>query len=119
MYYLIYADENVYQGLHGMYDWTITQCDTEEEANEIAMSMSIDVMESYNEIMDDLYEEAGITLTDDTELSDEDLNRLDEVMQNNIDFIITPIPDDFFPLIVDDDDYGVICNKLDEYNLSH
>ena len=58
MIYLIYAAEQTYGGLHGMYNVDIIEADSEEEADEYGEEMSRDVMETYTSILDTMYEEA-------------------------------------------------------------
>lgn len=63
--YLIYACETQYYGLHGMYDWDIVECDSEEEAIEIGRSMSEAVIESYSSLIDGIEEEVQVRLSED------------------------------------------------------
>lgn len=56
--YLIYACEQRYGGLHGIYDYRIEYGITEQKANEIGHEISINIMEAYTCIMEDLQEEA-------------------------------------------------------------
>lgn len=58
MIYLIYAYEETYGGEHGMNTWDICNVDSVREAEEIGQDMSIEVMESYSSIGEDLLEEA-------------------------------------------------------------
>ena len=51
--YFIYAYDNLYQGLHGMYDWTIYE-GSFKEACITGQEMSRDVIEAYSCIYDEL-----------------------------------------------------------------
>ena len=64
--YLIYACEQRYGGLHGMYNYAVEYGITEQRADEIGHEMSIGVMESYTCIMEDLQEEAEYHADRDT-----------------------------------------------------
>lgn len=66
--YFILAYENLYQGLHGMYDWTIYESSF-KEACEIGQEMSREVIESYECIYDELTE--GL---DEEDIEDEIFN---------------------------------------------
>ena len=52
--YYIFAADDMYQGLHGMYEVDIVEVADESELNDIAVAMSYEVMESYGEIMERL-----------------------------------------------------------------
>lgn len=54
----IYAYEQIYGGLHGMCSHTVIEVENMEEAEEYAISESVDVIGSYNEIMDDIQTDA-------------------------------------------------------------
>ena len=54
MLYAIDACEEQYLGSHGMHDCRIVDCNSREEAVEIAIQMSYDVMDSYRCIMEEL-----------------------------------------------------------------
>ena len=64
--YLIYACEQRYGRLHGMYNYAVEYGITEQQADEIGHEMSISVMESYTCIMEDLQEEAEYHADRDT-----------------------------------------------------
>ena len=51
--YFIYAYDNLYQGLHGMYDWIIYEGPF-KEACKTGQEMSRDVIEAYSCIYDEL-----------------------------------------------------------------
>lgn len=56
--YAVYAIENMYQGLHGLYDFAIVDGD-EEDAEIQGSAMSYELITSYDCIFEDLEEEAG------------------------------------------------------------
>ena len=58
MIYLIYAYEDRYGGEHGINTWDICDVDSVREAEEIGREWSIEVMESYASIGEDLLDEA-------------------------------------------------------------
>lgn len=59
MLYAIHAYESSFGGLHGMDSHVIVECDSMAEAEEVALVESMDVMESYSCIMDEIYEAAS------------------------------------------------------------
>lgn len=52
MIVFINAYEHIYEGLHGMFTCGIFDCDSIEEVEEIAVSLSREVIESYSCIID-------------------------------------------------------------------
>lgn len=63
----IYAYEGMYGGLHGMNAHAVVEVDSIKEARELACDMSRDVMEDYDEIMDEFYASAeGAGIEEDT-----------------------------------------------------
>ena len=86
--YLIYACEQSYGGLHGMYDWDIRECDSKQEAETLGEYMSHEVMETYSCIMDSLYEQANEYIENDTidenERNDLFDEYLDDLIEENI-----------------------------------
>lgn len=90
--YLIYACEQNYGGLHGMYDWDIRECDSKQEAEELGEYMSHEVMETYSCIMDSLYEQANEYIENDT-IDENERNDLfdsyvEELMMENVEYRI-------------------------------
>lgn len=57
--YYIFAAEEMYQGLHGMYNIDVVEVADEDELGTIATAMSYEVMESYAEVMDQLEDAAA------------------------------------------------------------
>lgn len=88
MLYAISAYECLYGGLHGMRNDFIVECDSEKEAEQIAAQASRDVMESYNEIILSLEDEAK-----DRSNTDELDEFFEWLVEKNIDFELYPILD--------------------------
>lgn len=59
MLFAIHAYESTHGGLHGIEDFLITECKDKREAEEIACQMSRDVIHSYNDTEENIYEEAA------------------------------------------------------------
>ena len=71
MFYLIRGYDSMYQGLHGLDDWTVEWCENEEEANDIGCHLSEGVINShYSVYQDDIDENIA-------EIMGIDLNELD------------------------------------------
>lgn len=62
MLFAIHAYESTYCGLHGIEDFLITECKNRMEAQEIACQMSSDLIHSYNNIEENIYQEAAFIL---------------------------------------------------------
>lgn len=54
--YAIIASEGIYQGYYGIVDYAIVDCDSEEEAAAIGKEMSLQVMDDYPCVGDELSE---------------------------------------------------------------
>lgn len=54
----IHAYDQIYQGLHGMESYEVVEVINEEEAEDYAISSSVDIMNSYGDIMEELEAEA-------------------------------------------------------------
>jgi len=95
--YLIYACEQRYGGLHGMYNYTVEYDITEQQANEIGHEMSIDVMESYSCIIEDLQEDAEYyadrDTIDDNEYEDLICDMLGELEEENAEWSLYRLRD--------------------------
>ncbi len=94
MIYLIYAAEQTYGGLHGMYNVDIIEADSEEEADEYGEEMSRDVMETYTSILDTMYEEAydaaqNECLEEDTEEYEDYVGTyVEDLIANNLEWSV-------------------------------
>ena len=62
MIFLIHAKEAIYDGLHGIESTDIVEVDTLEEAHNIAYEMSLDVINSYSDVYDELETEVEETI---------------------------------------------------------
>lgn len=58
MFYLIRGYDSMYQGLRGLYDWTVEWCDTEKEANDIGRELAEGVISSHYSIYQDDIDES-------------------------------------------------------------
>lgn len=81
--YVVYAMEGRYQGLHGISAFAVVDADNEKEVHEIAREMSLDVMESYRTIDEELEED---------EEYDEDY--VEELRNENIEYDFHRVKDD-------------------------
>ena len=54
----IHAYDQIYQGLHGMESYEVVEVINEEEAEDYAISSSVDIINTYEDIMRELEEEA-------------------------------------------------------------
>lgn len=90
MLYAIYADEAMYCGLHGMYTTQVVECPSLEEAEEIGLEESRRVMESYNCIIESIYEQAS---EEYEEWSHEWEDMVNEIMEENTSYQVFEIKD--------------------------
>lgn len=70
--YLIYSCEGLYEGLHGMNRIQVCECESDREAWEIGVNASLEIMDSYSIIGNDLQNEVYDILDMDEDI-DEDL----------------------------------------------
>jgi hypothetical protein len=77
MLYAVYAYDNYFEGLHGMYDLDIIE-GTEKQAQEVGEEMSYGVIESYGDIYD--------MIMDEMESNEEDEDRFDEYAEADVNF---------------------------------
>ena len=54
----VYAYEQIYNGMHGICSKNVIEVENMDEAEDYAREESIDIMNSYSEVMDDLAAEA-------------------------------------------------------------
>ena len=74
MLYVIHAFEEKYGGYHGIEDWSIENCDNEKEAISIARENSMEVINSYSLVYDELEDDIE-TFTDES-MSEDDIEQL-------------------------------------------
>ena len=93
MLYVIHAADAIYGGLHGMEDWSIWQCNSEEEAVEIAIENSIEIINSFSCIYEELETEIEDNIFDD--MSEDDIEQLrSDIYRNDIDYNLWEIDKD-------------------------
>lgn len=88
----IYAYENIFGGLHGMYDYTFYEANKEKEAEEVALDLSCGVIGSYDDITEHLEEEAD-SYSDDRD-SDEWSSAYDEAVMQDTAYEIYALKDE-------------------------
>lgn len=97
MIYLVYAYEDRYGGNHGINAWDIYDVDSVREAEEIGQDMSIEVMESYGsigeELLDEAREEAEFYGYEEDSLDFE--NILDGIYKENIAYELYRLSDEY------------------------
>lgn len=90
--YFVYAYEGIYGGLHGMYDWVFME-GSYAEAESYGVEMSSNVIDSYAEIRQNLFD-----VEDEEEIyarySEEEV---EEIIQEDIAFEIYEVRDDAPP----------------------
>jgi len=92
MMYVIHAFEEKCGGYHGIEDWTIST-GTEEEAIEEARELSLDVMNSYSFIVDEL--ENDVEAFTDENMSEDDIEELRyDIYNENVAYEIWKIKSD-------------------------
>ncbi len=79
--YFIYAYDEMYNGLHGIYDYCFYEC-TFQDAKVYGYEMSYDVIESYSFILNELYDE---------DTPEEEIN---EAIQEDIAYEVWELRDD-------------------------
>lgn len=91
MIFAIVAAEGIYQGLHGINDKTLVEVSDWKEAIEIAIEMSLEVMDSYSQVYDTLEAEVQeeIDFNDTVNWTDERIEKLrTEIYRSNLYFDI-------------------------------
>lgn len=92
MWYVIHAFEEKYGGYHGIEDWAIST-GTEEEAIEEARELSLDVMNFYSFIIDEL--ENDVEAFTDENMSEDDIEELRyDIYNENVAYEIWKIKSD-------------------------
>lgn len=84
MLFIIHAFEGIFQGLHGIEEWDIVDCASEDEAYEIMEQMSYKLMDRYNDVMHELEAVIEYDITDDMNQSDID-QLTEKVYAENVD----------------------------------
>ena len=95
MLYFIYATENLYNGLHGVYDYTACDCDSFREACDYGREMGYELINSYTlpedeyYTRDDFLQEKGYEEWED-EYEDEYYEILNEVIDDYLSYEVYP-----------------------------
>lgn len=92
MTYLIYACEQRYMGLHGIYLWDIYDCTDDQDASDIGEEMSYDVMESYSYILSSFMEEAKAAAARDPDVDEDEY--YNELVEENAMWNYWPLKND-------------------------
>lgn len=88
----IYAYDDLYGGLHGMYDYIFCEADSYKEAEETAIDLSCGVIGSYYDITEQLEEDAD-ACSDDRD-SDEWSSAYDEAVLQDTAYEIYALKDE-------------------------
>ena len=81
--YAIVASEGIYQGLHGIVDYAIVDCDSEDEVAAIGKEMSLQVMDDWGWIQDELMAQISDSF-DSTIDTEEEL--LEAIKEENVNY---------------------------------
>lgn len=114
MLYVIYAYEEKYEGYHGINDWSIWDCANEKEAISIARENSMEVINSYSCVYEEL--ENDVESFTDEDMSEEDIEQLRaDIYEEDIAYFIWKIDSDIIK------DYDIetletwLCNDPDDF----
>jgi hypothetical protein len=80
MRFFVYAYENIYGGLHGIYDFDIVHADSMEDANLIGRDMAINLIETNDALMNIFEAKADLVGPEDSQEWNE---ALDEAIEND------------------------------------
>lgn len=109
----IHAYDQIFEGLHGMESYEVVEVINEEEAKDYAISSSVDIINSYEDIMRELEEEAGenIDFYIDPTIDEEEAYEyaLDDRINEDIAYDIYILKDNII------DSLEVLNNKYNEY----
>ena len=123
--YLIVAQDEVYHGEHGVENWTIEECSNEQEAFAIARDMSLDLIDSYDDIYmgfrenaecwADQEEEEGRVWTS-AEREEYIYNAIEEQREDDIRYLVWKLSDrfDYSKITSEDDDWQDIVDNYSE-----
>lgn len=76
--YAIVASEGIYQGLHGIVDYAIVDCDSEDEVAAIGREMSLQVMDDWDFIQQELVEKVPLSFDPTVDTEEDFLSSLRE-----------------------------------------
>ncbi len=107
MLYVIHAYDQMYAGYHGIEHWCIEECDNDKEAIEIATELSLDIIQSYSIIYEEIDQNIEECITDD--MSEDEIEEFyNDAYNEDIDYNIWVIKED----IVKDYDIESLENML-------
>ena len=114
--YLIWAAENKYGGLHGVYNVDVLECDSSEWADEMGRDMSYEVMTGYSNIEEDLEDEVMEIAERDGITEEEEINSLrEEVYCENMTWNYWKLNEDYteeeYREMLDDMDWEELRDK--------
>lgn len=76
--YAIVASEGIYQGLHGIVDYAVVDCNSEEEVAAIGREMSLQVMDNWGWIQDELMAQVSDSFDSTIDTEEEFLEAIKE-----------------------------------------
>ena len=107
MLYVIHAFDAIYGGLHGMEDWSIWDCKNYVEAESIAWENSLEIINSFSCIYEELETEVEENIDDD--MSESDIEELHhDIYKEDIAYDIWKIDED----IAKEYDINILENML-------
>lgn len=114
--YLIWAAENKYGGLHGIYNVDVLECDSPQWADEMGRDMSYEVMTGYSNIEEDLEDEVMEIAERDGLTEEEEIDSLrEEVYSENMTWRCWKLNDDYteeeYREMLNDMDWEELCDK--------
>ena len=114
--YLIWAAENKYGGLHGIYNVDVLECDSLQWADEMGRDMSYEVMTGYSNIEEDLEDEVMEIAERDGLTEEEEIDSLrEEVYSENMTWRCWKLNDDYteeeYREMLNDMDWEELCDK--------
>lgn len=114
--YLIWAAENKYGGLHGIYNVDVLECDSPQWADEMGRDMSYEVMTGYSNIEEDLEDEVMEIAERDGLTEEEEIDSLrEEVYSENMTWRYWKLNDDYteeeYREMLNDMDWEELCDK--------
>ena len=110
MLYVIHAFDERYGGFHGLEDWSIWDCENEIEAESIAWENSMDIINGFSCIYEELEEEIEDNISDD--MSEDDIEQLrSDVYEEDVAYNVWEIDKD----IAKEYDINVLENMLNNY----
>jgi hypothetical protein len=114
--YLIWAAENKYSGLHGIYNVDVVECNSPQWADEMGRDMSYEVMTSYSHIEQDLEDEVMEIAERDGLTEEEEIDSLrEEVYCENMTWRYWKLNEDYteeeYREMLNDMDWEELCDK--------